>query len=82
VASLAVATGAWLFGPARWPERVLLGVGSLPMLVMEPLYIGIGAAIIAVGVLVHILGLRRHRADEPRETRVRTTSPETGAEPS
>lgn len=65
VASLAVATGAWLLGPARWPERILLGVGSLPMLVMEPLYIGIGAAIIAVGVLVHILGLRRHRRDEP-----------------
>jgi TRAP transporter 4TM/12TM fusion protein len=64
VAALAVATGAWLFGPARWPERVLLGVGSLPMLVMEPLYIGSGAAIIAAGVLVHILGLRRHRAAE------------------
>lgn len=63
VASLAVATGAWLIGPARWPERVLLGAGSLPMLVMEPLYIGIGAAIIAVGVLVHILGLRKHRTD-------------------
>ncbi|MDI3195613.1 TRAP transporter fused permease subunit [Pseudarthrobacter sp. AL07] len=67
VASLAVATGAWLFGPARWPERVLLGVGSLPMLVMEPLYIGIGAAIIAVGVLVHIMGLRRHRTDIARD---------------
>ncbi|HSN34871.1 MAG TPA: TRAP transporter large permease subunit, partial [Arthrobacter sp.] len=64
VASLAVATGAWLLGPARWPERILLGVGSLPMLVMEPLYIGIGAAIIALGVLVHIIGLRRHRGDE------------------
>jgi TRAP-type uncharacterized transport system fused permease subunit len=64
VAALAVATGAWLFGPARWPERVLLGVGSLPMLVMEPLYIGSGVAIIAAGVLVHILGLRRHRAAE------------------
>ncbi|HET7781949.1 MAG TPA: TRAP transporter large permease subunit, partial [Arthrobacter sp.] len=63
VASLAVATGAWLIGPARWPERVLLGAGSLPMLVMEPLYIGIGAAIIAVGVVVHILGLRKHRTD-------------------
>lgn len=67
VASLAVATGAWLLGPARWPERILLGVGSLPMLVMEPLYIGIGAAIIAVGVLVHIVGLRRHRRDEADE---------------
>ncbi|MGY2746857.1 TRAP transporter permease [Arthrobacter sp. UYCu723] len=64
VASLAVATGAWLFGPARWPERVLLGAGSLPMLVMEPLYIGIGAVIIALGVLVHVLGLRRYRRDE------------------
>ncbi|HEX9225573.1 MAG TPA: C4-dicarboxylate ABC transporter permease, partial [Arthrobacter sp.] len=63
VASLAVATGAWLLGPAGWPERILLGVGSLPMLVMEPLYIGIGAAIIAAGVLVHILGLRKHRTD-------------------
>ncbi len=77
VASLAVATGAWLFGPARWPERILLGVGSLPMLVMEPLYIAIGAAIIAVGVLVHILGLRRHRRDESGGAAAVSTSGET-----
>ncbi|MHA7209408.1 TRAP transporter permease [Arthrobacter sp. MDT1-65] len=66
VGALAVATGAWLFGPARWPERILLGLGSLPMLVMEPMYIGIGAAIIAVGVVVHLIGLRMHghRTDE------------------
>lgn len=76
VASLAVATGAWLLGPARWPERILLGVGSLPMLVMEPLYIGIGAAIIAVGVVVHILGLRRHRRDEPGGAAAVSTSRE------
>ncbi|HSN38033.1 MAG TPA: TRAP transporter large permease subunit, partial [Arthrobacter sp.] len=80
VASLAVATGAWLLGPARWPERILLGVGSLPMLVMEPLYIGIGAAIIAVGVLVHILGLRRHRRDEPDGAAAVPTSRETKPE--
>ncbi|WP_104182040.1 TRAP transporter fused permease subunit [Arthrobacter sp. B0490] len=66
VGALAVATGAWLFGPARWPERILLGLGSLPMLVMEPMYIGIGAAIITVGVVVHLIGLRMHghRTDE------------------
>ena len=80
VASLAVATGAWLLGPARWPERILLGVGSLPMLVMEPLYIGIGAAIIAVGVLVHLLGLRRHRRDEPGGAAAVSTSRETKPE--
>ena len=69
VGALAVATGAWLFGPARWPERILLGLGSLPMLVMEPMYIGIGAAIIAVGVVVHLLGLkmRGHHPDEGAE---------------
>jgi hypothetical protein len=77
VAALAVATGAWLFGPARWPERVLLGVGSLPMLVMEPLYIGSGAAIIAAGVLVHILRLRRHRAaEDPAPAPMSTTRKE------
>jgi TRAP transporter 4TM/12TM fusion protein len=64
VAALAVATGGWLFGLARWPERVLLGLGSLPMLVMEPMYIGIGLGIIGVGVLVHLIGLRS-RADDP-----------------
>ena len=29
VAGLAVATGAWLLGPAGWPERVLFGLGGL-----------------------------------------------------
>ncbi|MBG6183197.1 TRAP transporter 4TM/12TM fusion protein [Arthrobacter sp. CAN_A214] len=68
VGALAVSTGGWLFGPARWPERVLLGIGSLPMLVMEPMYIGVGAAIIAVGILVHLLGLKMHGKDHPNES--------------
>ncbi|GAA1346669.1 TRAP transporter permease [Arthrobacter roseus] len=63
VAALAVATGAWLMGPARWPERVLIGLGSLPLLVMEPLYMAIGAALIAAGVIIHIIG-NRSRTDE------------------
>lgn len=64
VGALAVATGAWLFGPVGWPVRVLLALGALPIMVMEPLYIGIGVAIIAVGALVHFIDLRarKHRA--------------------
>ncbi|WP_081746753.1 TRAP transporter fused permease subunit [Arthrobacter sp. H5] len=67
VAALAVATGGWLAGPARWPERVLLGVGSLPLLVMEPFYLGIGLAIIAAGIAVHFVGLKVHKARHPEE---------------
>lgn len=63
VAALAVATGAWLIGPAAWPERVLLGLGSLPLLVMEPVYIAIGAAMISLGTVIHIVGLKTHRAN-------------------
>ncbi|MBO0680882.1 TRAP transporter fused permease subunit [Mycolicibacterium sp. S2-37] len=67
VSALAVATGGWLFGPAHWPERVLLGVGSMPMLVIEPMNIGIGVAIVALGVVVHAVGVaaRRRSRREP-----------------
>lgn len=75
VAALAVATGGWLFGLARWPERVLLGLGSLPMLVMEPMYIGIGLGIIGVGVLVHLIGLRSRANDPEAPERERTATP-------
>jgi TRAP transporter 4TM/12TM fusion protein len=68
VGALAVATGAWLFGPAHWPERLLLGAGSLPLLVLEPLYIAAGTAIIALGVAVHLLGrVARRRKGAPQE---------------
>jgi len=60
VAALAVATGAWLIGPAGWPERVLLGAGSIPLLVMEPIFLGVGVAAIVAGLLVHLAGRRRH----------------------
>ena len=83
VGALAVATGAWLFGPARWPERVLLGLGSLPMLVMEPMYIGIGAAIIAVGIAVHLLGLKRRAGKNPGDhAETAVEAPRAGAESS
>ncbi|HET8791780.1 MAG TPA: TRAP transporter large permease subunit, partial [Modicisalibacter sp.] len=63
VAALAVATGAWLFGPAGWGERILFGVGAIALLVMEPIFMGIGATAVVAGLLVHLAGRRRrHRA--------------------
>ena len=59
VAGLAVATGAWLVGPARLPERVLCGAAGLILLYLEPLWIGIGIAVLAAGVAAHLLGRRR-----------------------
>ncbi|HEY7605245.1 MAG TPA: TRAP transporter fused permease subunit, partial [Actinomycetes bacterium] len=41
VAALAVATGGWLLGPARPPERVLAGLASLFLLYLEPLTIAV-----------------------------------------
>ncbi|WP_081416451.1 TRAP transporter permease [Arthrobacter castelli] len=61
VAALAVATGAWLIGPAKWPERVLLGVGALTLLAMEPIAMAVGAGLIVVGLLIHLAGHRRDR---------------------
>ena len=60
VSALAVATGGWLLGPAGWAERVLLGVGAIALLVMEPIYLGVGVVVIMAGLLVHIAGRRRH----------------------
>jgi TRAP-type uncharacterized transport system fused permease subunit len=60
VAALAVVTGAWLVGPAGWPERVLFAVGALALLVMTPVGIAEGLAAVAAGVVVHLL-LRRRR---------------------
>ena len=59
VAALAVATGAWLFGPARLPERVLCGAAGLILLYLEPLWILVGLAVLAVGVAAHVIGRRQ-----------------------
>ncbi|HLL56749.1 MAG TPA: TRAP transporter fused permease subunit [Rubrobacteraceae bacterium] len=58
VAALAVATGAWLFGPARIPERVLCGAAALLLLYLEPFWVGVGLAVLAVGVVAHLVGRR------------------------
>ncbi len=59
VGGLAVATGAWLIGPAGWPERALFGLGGLAMMVTAPIFIGVGLALMALGLLVHLVGRRR-----------------------
>jgi TRAP transporter 4TM/12TM fusion protein len=59
VGALAVVTGSWLLGPAKVPERVLFLVAAVALLVMEPLWIGIGAAFLAAGVAVHMIGLKK-----------------------
>ena len=62
VAALALATGAWLAGPAGWPERVLAGLAAVLLLYLEPAAIGAGLALAAAAVAVHLLTRRRRRA--------------------
>jgi TRAP transporter 4TM/12TM fusion protein len=74
VGALAVVTGSWLVGPAKIPERVLFLVAAVALLVMEPLWIGIGAAFMAAGVVVHLIGLRRGTAAGTTTPGTRDTS--------
>lgn len=74
VGALAVVTGAWLLGPAGWPERVLFAVAAGALLVMTPTSIGIGAAAVAVGFAVHLLLRGRRERRPPGEAE--TTTPE------
>ncbi|MGQ0840342.1 TRAP transporter permease [Actinokineospora sp.] len=55
VAALAVVTGGWLFGPARWPERALCVPAALLLLYLEPLSVGIGIGFLALAVVVHLV---------------------------
>jgi TRAP transporter 4TM/12TM fusion protein len=70
VSALSVATGAWLLGPAGWTERILLGIGAIALLVMEPIFMGVGAGAIISGVVIHIAGRRGRRGSEPPATRI------------
>jgi len=66
IAGLAVATGAWILGPATWLERVLFGAGGLAMLVTAPIFIGSGLALMAVGGASHVV--RRQRTGTKEAT--------------
>ena len=64
VAAFAVATGAWMLGPARWPERLLCGAAGLVLLYLEPLWVGVGLGILAAAVVIHLV-LRRRTSVQP-----------------
>ncbi|TDV50676.1 TRAP transporter permease [Actinophytocola oryzae] len=68
VAALAVVTGGWLFGQARWPERALCVPAALLLLYLQPLSIAIGVGFFVVAVVVHLLGRRIPRENkEPND---------------
>lgn len=58
VGALAVATGAWFVGPTRVPERVLCAIAGLLLLYLEPFWVGVGVAVLVIGVVVHFIGAR------------------------
>jgi hypothetical protein len=58
VGALAIATGAWLLGPARLPERVLCALAGLLLLYLEPFWVGVGGAVLILGIVVHLVGMR------------------------
>jgi TRAP transporter 4TM/12TM fusion protein len=63
VAALAVVTGGWLFGPARWPERSLCAVAAALLLYLQPLSIGIGAGLFAVAIVLHLFTRSRETVE-------------------
>jgi TRAP transporter 4TM/12TM fusion protein len=58
VGSLAIATGAWLVGPARAPERALCAAAGLLLLYLEPFWVGVGGVVLIFGIVVHLIGMR------------------------
>ena len=72
-AKLVVATGGWLLGPARPPERVLAGLAAPPLLYLEPLTIAVGLGLAVAAVAVHLATRRSGGAPTaagPREEAV------------
>jgi TRAP transporter 4TM/12TM fusion protein len=63
VAGLAVATGAWVLGPATLVERALFGLGGLALMVTAPVFIGVGVALMAAGLTLHLVARRRRGRD-------------------
>ncbi|WP_447004797.1 TRAP transporter permease [Saccharothrix isguenensis] len=55
VAALAVLTGGWLFGRARWPERVLCAPAAVALLYLQPVTIAVGLGFLLAAVAVHLL---------------------------
>jgi len=59
VLGLGVALGGWLRGPVPLPLRLLAAAGSVIRLYLEPLWIGIGLAVLAVALIAQLALPRR-----------------------
>jgi TRAP-type uncharacterized transport system fused permease subunit len=68
VAGLAVALGGHLREPVAIPLRVLAGIGSLLLLYLEPLWIAIGLAVLAVALLAHLVLSRGGTRTAPHDS--------------
>ena len=68
VGGLAVATGAWILGPAGWPERILFGIGGLMLMVAQPFFIASGLVAMAIGLAIHLATRRRGAATSAEAT--------------
>jgi TRAP-type uncharacterized transport system fused permease subunit len=55
VAAMAATAGAWITGPARWPERVLCALGALVLLYLQPASMVAGGCLLAAAVAVHLV---------------------------
>jgi TRAP transporter 4TM/12TM fusion protein len=55
VCALAIALGGWLRGPAGLPVRVLAAGAGLLLLYLEPLWVGIGLALLAAAVALQLV---------------------------
>jgi hypothetical protein len=72
VGALAVTTGGWVLGPAKWPERVLCGIGGLALLYLELAWAAAGLAFIAVGMVIHLITRERGPRPPAAATQIRT----------
>lgn len=59
VAALAVVTSGWMLGPARRVERLLCLPAALLLLYLQPITVGIGIALFAAAVVVHLTTRKR-----------------------
>jgi TRAP-type uncharacterized transport system fused permease subunit len=67
VAALAVVTTGWMFGPTSMVERVLCVPAALLLLYLEPLSMALGAGLLVLAVVVHLVH-RRRSTPQPPET--------------
>ncbi|XVS64270.1 TRAP transporter permease [Actinosynnema sp. CA-299493] len=70
VAALAVLTGGWMFGRARWPERVLCAPAAVALLYLQPVTIAVGLGFLLAAVAVHVVLRRKIHSGEEQHAQL------------